>query len=198
MVDGETVLVLGASGVVGQIGVQAARLLGARRIVAAARSPVGLEPSERLGADATVPLEPGADWAQAFRDAAGGGIDIVLDPLWGRPAVAALRALGRRGRLVQVGNAAAAETMVPAAPLRGSTATVLGLLNFDAPRPVRAEAFERMCVHAANGELHVPVEELALDRRRRRGTSSAPAVRTGSWSSARRGRRRQFSPGRRG
>jgi NADPH:quinone reductase-like Zn-dependent oxidoreductase len=40
---GETVLVLGASGVVGQIAVQAARLLGAGRVVAAARNEKGLE-----------------------------------------------------------------------------------------------------------------------------------------------------------
>ena len=38
---GETVLVLGASGVVGQIAVQAAKLLGAGRVVAAARNPDG-------------------------------------------------------------------------------------------------------------------------------------------------------------
>ncbi len=40
---GETVLVLGASGVVGQIAVQAAKLLGAGRVVAAARNPEWLE-----------------------------------------------------------------------------------------------------------------------------------------------------------
>lgn len=40
---GEHVLVLGASGVLGQIAVQAAKLLGAERVVAAARSREGLE-----------------------------------------------------------------------------------------------------------------------------------------------------------
>src|SRR3954471_10342512 len=39
--EGEAVLVLGASGVVGQIAVQGARLLGAGRVVAAARSEDG-------------------------------------------------------------------------------------------------------------------------------------------------------------
>src|SRR5918997_3525485 len=57
LAEGETVLVLGASGVVGQIGVQAARLLGAGRVVAAGRDEAALERAGRLGADALVRLE---------------------------------------------------------------------------------------------------------------------------------------------
>ena len=53
---GEHVLVLGASGVLGQIAVQAAKLLGAARVVAAARSAEGLERCLALGADAAVRL----------------------------------------------------------------------------------------------------------------------------------------------
>ena len=102
---GETVLVLGASGVVGQIAVQAARLLGAGRVVAAARSAGGLERATALGADATVRLGEDGDLTAAFTEAAGGGIDVVIDPLWGEPAVAALAALNRFGRHVQLGHA---------------------------------------------------------------------------------------------
>src|SRR5271155_2051774 len=54
---GEHVLVLGASGVLGQIAVQAAKLLGAARVVAAARSAEGLERCLALGADAAVGLD---------------------------------------------------------------------------------------------------------------------------------------------
>ena len=46
--EGETVLVLGASGVVGAIAVQAAKLLGAGRVVAATRSPEGLDRAQEL------------------------------------------------------------------------------------------------------------------------------------------------------
>jgi NADPH:quinone reductase-like Zn-dependent oxidoreductase len=48
---GETVLVLGATGVVGQIGVQTAKLLGAGRVVAAARNRAVLERLREHGAD---------------------------------------------------------------------------------------------------------------------------------------------------
>ncbi|MGH9103387.1 MAG: alcohol dehydrogenase catalytic domain-containing protein, partial [Acidimicrobiales bacterium] len=63
---GETVLVLGASGVVGQVAVQVAKLLGAGRVVAATRSAEGLARSSRQGADATVALGPPAEWEAAL------------------------------------------------------------------------------------------------------------------------------------
>ncbi|MFC5827451.1 zinc-binding dehydrogenase [Nonomuraea insulae] len=53
---GEQVLVLGGGGVVGQAAIQLARLAGARRVVAAARSSAGLERARLAGADAVIPL----------------------------------------------------------------------------------------------------------------------------------------------
>ena len=47
---------LGASGNVGQIAVQAARLLGAGRVVAACRDPHGRARAAELGADAVADL----------------------------------------------------------------------------------------------------------------------------------------------
>src|SRR5436190_15362831 len=53
---GEHVLVLGASGNVGQVAVQAARLHGAGRVVAACRDPHGRARASELGADAVADL----------------------------------------------------------------------------------------------------------------------------------------------
>ena len=61
---GETVLVLGATGTVGQVAVQAAKLLGASRVVAAGRNPRGLARAAELGADATVRLGEAGDLAE--------------------------------------------------------------------------------------------------------------------------------------
>ena len=52
--DGETVLILGASGSVGQVAVQAARMMGAGRVVGMARSESGREKVLALGADAAI------------------------------------------------------------------------------------------------------------------------------------------------
>ena len=161
--EGETVLVLGASGIVGQIAVQAARLLGAGRVVAAARSEAGLERArDELGADAVVRLADDDDLASRFREAAGGDVDLVLDPIWGPAAAAALEALGDSGRLVQIGNAAAAETPIPARTIRTRLRSIVGHTNFSAPQDVKASAFGAMCGHAAAGELVVPVEVVEL------------------------------------
>jgi NADPH2:quinone reductase len=160
---GETVLILGASGVVGQIAVQAARLLGAGRVVAAARSEEGLRLASRRGADATVRLGAGDDLAAAFRDATGGGADVVVDPLWGEPAAAAIDAINPGGRLVQLGQSAGAQATIPSAMLRGRSASILGHTNMMAPAAVKQAAYRRMVEHAAAGELMVDVERVALE-----------------------------------
>lgn len=56
MLPREQVLVLGPGGVVGQVAVQAAKRLGARRVVAACRSEAAQERARVCGADAVVPL----------------------------------------------------------------------------------------------------------------------------------------------
>ena len=117
---GETVLILGASGVVGLIGVQVAKLLGAGAVIGAARSGAGLRRAEERGADATVRLQGGVgDMAEAFRAAAPDGIELVMDPLWGEPAAAAIDALAFRGRLVQLGQSAGGEARL-VSPRSGS------------------------------------------------------------------------------
>ena len=162
--EGENVLVLGASGVVGQIAVQGARLLGASRVVAAARSADSLERArEELGADAVVRLDNGDDLADRLAEATGGHLHLVIDPLWGPPAMAALEALSEGGRLVQIGNSAGATAEVPARAVRTGVKSILGHTNFSVPQEAKREAFQTMCRHAAAGALSVPVEELSVD-----------------------------------
>jgi NADPH2:quinone reductase len=162
---GETVLVLGATGMVGQFAVQAARLLGAGRIVAAGRDGEMLARAKQLGADATVDLREagsGADLTAAFREAAGGPLDVVHDPLWGAPAAAALEALGVNGRLIQIGESAGADATFPSAPIRGRHVEIRGYTNFAVPRDVRREGYGALVEHAAAGRIEVEVERIPL------------------------------------
>jgi len=161
---GEHVLVLGASGVLGQIAVQAAKLLGAARVVAAARSQQALERCLELGADATVRLGEPDDLAGAFSEAAAGRIDVVLDPLWGEPLVAALGAASFGARVVQIGASAAAEATIPSALIRGKMLVLMGHTNFAAPPQVKGEAYARLAQAAAAGRIDVPVDALALEQ----------------------------------
>jgi NADPH2:quinone reductase len=162
--EGECVLILGASGSVGQIAIQAARLLGAGRVVGAARSEAGRARALELGADAVVSTEGSVeDVADSIREACPGGPDLVLDGLWGTPAEAALAAIAPHGRLVQVGNSAAKEAQVTAGPLRGGLVSILGHRNFHAPVEVQSEAFRRMCALSASGEMVIETQVFDLD-----------------------------------
>ncbi|HEU0318002.1 MAG TPA: zinc-binding dehydrogenase, partial [Solirubrobacteraceae bacterium] len=157
---GETVLVLAASGVVGQIAVQAAKLLGAGRVVAAARDRKTLERLREQGADAIVVLE--GDDRQALKDAAGDGYDVVVDPLYGPPLEAALSATAQGARVVTVGASAAESAAIPVSDIFGRTLT--GHSNAHASLEVRRGAYGRLAGHAAAGEIRVEVERLPLSR----------------------------------
>ncbi|MEY2533627.1 MAG: hypothetical protein QOF29_1537 [bacterium] len=159
---GETVLVLGATGAVGMVAVQAARLLGAGRVVAAGRSAKRLRRAQDLGADAVVDLTELEGHPGALRDAAGDGFDVIVDPLWAAPALAAMHAAAHGGRLVQVGQAAGSEVALPAPLVRGRFLTILGHANFHAPVDVRAGAYGAMARHAAAGELTLDAERVPL------------------------------------
>ena len=161
--EGETVLVMGATGVLGSIAVQAAKILGAGRVVAAGRDADGLERAARLGADATVDLTATADPTAAYVEAAGGeGPDVILDPVWGEPGAAAMRSLAPFGRHVQIGNSADPELTVVAPPFRNNMSQIMGYTNFRVPRADQVEAYAALTAHAAAGRIQVDVERLAL------------------------------------
>jgi NADPH:quinone reductase len=162
--EGETVLVLGATGTLGLVAMQAARLLGAGRVVAAGRRPEALERAERLGADAVVSLES-EDLAAAFREACGGdGPSLVIDPLWGAPVVAAAQAAAPGARIVHVGQSAGPEAPLLSADVRGKQLNVLGFSNFGTPRAVLNREYLRLVEHARKGEVQVDVETHPFER----------------------------------
>src|SRR4029077_8501755 len=66
LAPGETVLILGATGVTGRIAIQMAKLLGARRVVAAGRNEQVLNTLHDFGADTTIRLDkPGQNLTEA-------------------------------------------------------------------------------------------------------------------------------------
>jgi len=133
---GESVLILGATGVAGQLAVQVAKRLGARRVIAAGRNPAVLKELERLGADAIISLnlEPGAFVSALSQEWGRDKTDVVLDYLWGSPAERLLEALAQRVlqhgpsriRFVQVGSSAGTTISLPAATLRSSGLELIG------------------------------------------------------------------------
>jgi NADPH:quinone reductase-like Zn-dependent oxidoreductase len=134
-VAGESVLILGATGVAGRLAIQIAKRLGARRVIAAGRN-APVETLTKLGADAVISLTQDHDpLVAAFRtEYAEAGVDVVLDYLWGSPAESLLEAISQKGlrkaasrvRYVQIGESAGAAIHLKAATLRSSGLELLG------------------------------------------------------------------------
>ena len=85
--SGDTVLILGATGAVGQIAVQIAKAKGAARVVGVGRDRAVLEHLKSLGADAVVELRAGEEVVELtdrLRDMAD-AVNIILDGLYGMP-----------------------------------------------------------------------------------------------------------------
>jgi NADPH2:quinone reductase len=161
---GETVLVLGATGATGAVAVQAAKLLGAGRVVAAARGGERLRRLLERGADAIVAIDGDGDLAGALRDAAGGAIDVTIDTLWGEPARAAIAAAARRGRHVQVGQIAGVVLELAAPAVRSVSLDLRGFSVAHPPIEVRREGYLELTRHAARGDIVVELERIPLEQ----------------------------------
>ncbi len=161
---GEHVLVLGASGTVGQVGIQVARLHGAGRVIAACRDAQGRQRAMELGAHAAVDLACNdvADLASRIAEASTGRVDLVLDPVWGIPAEAATRVLSPGGRLVNVGSSAGQQANLSSAMLRSGLLSVLGYTNNGLSPEQKSAALADVLGHAAQGRIDTDREMLPL------------------------------------
>ncbi|HEY6406969.1 MAG TPA: zinc-binding dehydrogenase [Ktedonobacteraceae bacterium] len=160
----EQVLVLGASGAVGQVALQGANLLGASRVIAASRDEAARTRALSQGANAVVDLS-GDDVDEICRRivvACEGPLHLVIDPVWGLPAEAAVRVLATEGRLVNIGSAAGPTALFESAILRSKLHTILGYTNNALTHEQKAEALIEILTHAAAGRCTVERETVPL------------------------------------
>jgi NADPH:quinone reductase-like Zn-dependent oxidoreductase len=171
---GETVLILGATGVTGRLAIQMAKLLGAERVIAAGRNEQVLNTLHDLGADTTICLgKPGQDLTEAFaREAGDNGFDVIIDFLWGPTTEALLAAITRkdlkpassRVRLVEVGKIAGPTISLAAAVLRSSRLEILGAGsgNAAASPEIWIEAVRQLMSNIGRGTLRIDIERVPL------------------------------------
>ena len=115
-----------------------------------------------LGADAVVELGDG-DLEETFRGAfPDGGPELVIDPLWGAPALAAMNIAGDGMRLVNLGQAAGAEVALPSATVRGKRLRIIGHTVFSIPLDELAAAHAELLGHVRDGSLQLDVETTPL------------------------------------
>ena len=148
--SGETVLVLGASGTLGSVAVQAAKLLGAGRVIGAARR-TELVPAS---ADEVFDLTSDSDLP---------GAELIVDGLWGEPIERALAAAPAGVRVVHLGQSAGPTATLQSGWVRGKVATVIGHSLFDVPEEVAAPAFRQLCEHVRDGRIAVETESYPLE-----------------------------------
>jgi len=175
---GQSVLITAATGAVGQIAVQAARILGAGRVVAAGRNRAVLE-RLRTHADEVVAVDD--DYEQNLREVAGDGFDLVVDGLYGDFVGGAIRATRRNGRIVNFGMRAGRSATISGIELKGRE--LIGLLTTAAGPERMREAYERLAGHVVDGALTVttetmPLEDIADAWRRQRNSPNAKLVLT--------------------
>ena len=151
--EGETLLVLGASGGVGMAAVQIGKELGAR-VIAAVSSEAKADAARKSGADEIIrydriPIRQGIEEA-------GAGVDVVYDPVGGDITEQALRSIGWGGRLLVVGFAAGDIPRIPLnLPLLKGNA-IVGVFwgRFTQEEPGRhRENFARIIEWAAEGRI---------------------------------------------
>jgi NADPH:quinone reductase-like Zn-dependent oxidoreductase len=168
---GESVLVNGATGVAGQQAIQAAKILGARKVIATGRDEAALERLRALGADQTISLrQPDTALAVAFREALAAGVDVVLDYLCGPSAEALLGAAQGRGgmggepriRYVQIGAISGDSISLKAEWLRSSGLELMGSGLGSLSAAAIVEALKRMFEVAAATGLKIATEPVPL------------------------------------
>lgn len=165
MRKGESVMILGATGISGLLAVASAKALGAGNIIAVGRNKAALEKARGYGADRCIAIEDGLDIAAAFKQAAGeNGIDIALDYLAGPYAEAALAVLAAGGRLVHIGTTVAPGFNASGGVLRKASIDILGFAYYHAPIAEQAAAYAQLCRCAMAGQLGIEIEILPLSQ----------------------------------
>ncbi|MEH4263013.1 zinc-binding alcohol dehydrogenase family protein [Klebsiella aerogenes] len=163
---GETVLINGATGSAGQLAVQIARYLGAKKIIATGRNTQALA---ALAADECIDLTADEQTLNAqFAAASAGQIDVVVDYLWGRSAELLLPMLAKYTpgdkpvRYVQVGSLAGADIALNGAVLRAAPLQLMGSGIGSLTMPQLLAATGEMLQAAVPGQFTIATTPLPL------------------------------------
>lgn len=160
--EGETLLVLGASGGVGLAAVELGKLMGAK-VIAAASTKEKLALCKSYGADMTLNYNE-VDVKTTLKEMTNGkGVDVVYDPVGGQYSEPAFRAIARYGRFLVVGFAAGEIPKIPLNLPLLKEASVVGVFwgNFAMkdPKTNMTNSMQLMQWHA-NGKLKPHIHKI--------------------------------------
>jgi NADPH:quinone reductase-like Zn-dependent oxidoreductase len=156
-------------GFAAQLAVQVARHFGASRVIGVGRDAERLAGLADLGVDATVSLagDP-ADVADALGEVAR-DVDVVIDYLWGRPTVDAMRAIvpsrtddGQPLAWVQIGSVAGPTAAIPSAALRAARLRIVGSGQGSVPARDFLAELPALAAEITNGTLRIDARTVPL------------------------------------
>ena len=173
---GETVLVNGATGSAGRLAVQIAKFLGAGKVIATGRNERELEELRALGADEVIPFALGGLHAggtklyeRALEEAFAGGVNVVVDYLWGESARTVIVAIAKAVedatpvRFVHVGGSSGEEEIaLPGAALRSSAIQLMGSGLKSVPMPKLLGAIKSVFEAAGPAKLQIATRTMPL------------------------------------
>jgi NADPH2:quinone reductase len=149
---GETVLIIAASGGVGNAGVQIAKRIGARIIGTDRRAP---RPGAAITGAGMSLIADTADIAATVRDATGGhGADVVLDCVGGVMFRPALDCLALRGRLVEMSVTGGREVTFNLADFYHNESRLIGVDTLKSDLTASAEVLEALRPGFDAGDYH--------------------------------------------
>ena len=152
MVEGESLVVLGAAGGSGIAAVQLGRALGAR-VVAVVSDQAKAEFCLGLGADAAL-VHGGQPLAPQIREVTGGGADVIYDPVGGDLAEDAITSLARNGRFLAIGFASGRWPTVDVHDLVVTNTSLLGVIAGGQTPEELDHVHAELSALIASGRLH--------------------------------------------
>lgn len=167
LAEGETLLVLGASGGVGLTAVELGRLMGAR-VIAAASGPEKCAVAARAGAHETID-SAADDLTERLRALVGArGVDVIYDPVGGELFDKALKVAAFEARVLLIGFASGTVPQIAANRLLVKNVDVVGFYwgAYAERRPaLMADSFRTLIGWWEQGRLRPHVSDvLPLDR----------------------------------
>lgn len=153
--EGETLLVLGASGGVGLAAVEIGKAMGAR-VIAAASSAEKLEVARQAGADELINYQTDDVRERLKTLTKGQGVDVIIDPVGGDLFETVFRSIAWNGRMLVIGFASGTIPSLPANLPLLKGAAVLGVFwgAFAQRQPQdNVDNFQQLFAWYAQGKL---------------------------------------------
>jgi NADPH:quinone reductase len=153
--SGETVLIMGAGGNLGSIGIQIAKNVIGAKVIAAAGSDERAKLGRELGADHTINYNSQDLAAEVMKFTTGKGVDVLYDNI-ANPKVlpAAFRSIGFGGRLVTAGAHAGPNVSIDFSHLYHKQITIKGQPGYHPPDVPKCFAA------AASGKVQAQIERI--------------------------------------